>query len=134
MGKGKGGSFQTWEATYGSDRFVRISNSMMKSKAWQELSIMARYLYLEMKACYHGGKLQEQAIVFTYKKAETVMHKATFQGALHQLIECGFITVTFNGYRQHMPNQYGFSDAWQRYPRHEPEPRKLQSVELKARK
>jgi hypothetical protein len=92
---------------------IRITLNMMRSKAWKELSVHSRVLYIEMKAKYTGNN--EDNISFTYTEGEELMNKKTFTKSLDQLIELGFIKVVRQSWTTRECSIYGFHTMWHHY-------------------
>ena len=92
---------------------VRITRNMMESKAWKELTVHSRVLYMEMKAKYNGTN--DNDISYTYTEGTELMSKLTFTKSMDQLIELGFIKIVSQGWNVREPNIYGFHDMWLHY-------------------
>ena len=94
-------------------KHIRIADDMMSSKAWEDLSVYARALYMEFKRKYNG--VNEDDISFTYEEGKKIMSKNTFIKALDELIEHGFIYIIRPGGLNKQCTIYGFSNEWQYY-------------------
>lgn len=116
-----GNNFKPFEGAHKNDRHIRITENMMTSKAWLDLSIHARFLYMEFKRCYNF--VNDQAIKFSFKYGRKLMDPKAFSAALDSLIDHGFIQVIYNGHAHRRPNIYGLSADWQRWPNIKPTPR-----------
>lgn len=101
-------------------KYTKICDDMIESKAWQDLSMRARGLYLELKKKFvskNGGTETNQndiSIVYDdyYKK---VYSKNTLFKDVDELIEHGFIKVVKHGKLARLPNIYGFDVMWKKY-------------------
>lgn len=92
---------------------IRLTRSMLSSKAWKSLTMHSKVLYMEMKNKYTGNN--ENDISFTYKEAMEIMNDRTFTKCVDQLIECGFIKLLEQNWTLRKPNIYGFNDQWKYY-------------------
>lgn len=92
---------------------IRITRNMMNSKAWQELSVHSKVLYMEMKSKYTGTNQDD--ISLTYSEGQKLMNKLTFTKSLDQLIELGFIKLVRQSWTTRECNIYGFHTMWQLY-------------------
>lgn len=102
-------------------KYTKICDDMMDSKAWQDLPMRARGLYLELKKKFiskNGGTTTNKddiSIVYDdyYKKA--YKSKNTLFKDVDALIDNGFIKVVRHGKLARIPNIYGFDSMWQKY-------------------
>lgn len=101
------------DLTSADNHHIRITRSMLSSKAWKMLTVHSRVLYMEMKNKYTGSN--ENDISFTYKEALEIMNDRTFTKCIDQLIELGFIKLLEQNWTLRKPNIYGFSDQWKYY-------------------
>lgn len=92
---------------------IRITRSMLSSKAWKQLSVHSKVLYMEMKSKYTGNN--EDDICYTYKEAQEIMNDRTFTKCIDQLIDLGFIKLLEQNWTLRKPNIYGFNDQWKYY-------------------
>jgi hypothetical protein len=115
MARKKDYGFKVWEKVleHPDGKHVRITNNMMESKAWKQLTPHAVQLYLYMKSKYN--KNNENDISCTYAEGEKLMSKLTFTKALDQLIEHGFIKVIRQSWTSRECNIYGFHFMWQNF-------------------
>lgn len=102
-------------------KFTKICDDMMKSDAWQDLSIRSRGLYLELKRRFVAKSRDNEIItnqdeLYIYTKD---FHKKysynTLMKDVDDLIDHGFIRVVQHGRLARLPNIYGFSDKWKKY-------------------
>lgn len=105
--------FRPFESVNKHDKHLRITNSMMESKAWVSLSTHSMILYIYMKKKYNFNNADD--ISFTYKEGKELMSKAVFTKSLDQLIECGLIDVVEQNWSSRKCNIYGFSARWHKY-------------------
>ena len=107
-------TFHNFESRDSTGKFVRISTNMMDSDAWLDLSIHARYLYLEMKRRYNGGECR--TFNFPHSVGRKLMAPRAFTKAVNQLITHGFIFhVTYNR-NARITTEYRFAADWQHWP------------------
>ncbi|WP_339820502.1 hypothetical protein MKZ15_05650 [Paenibacillus sp. FSL R7-0216] len=111
--KKKDYGFKPFEGTSTKGRHLRITLSMMESKAWKELSVHSIALYIHMKAKFNYDN--EYNISFTYAEGEQLMTEQTFSKSLDQLNDLGFIKVIKSGWTTRTATIYGFSDQWKYY-------------------
>lgn len=111
--KKKDYGFKPFEGTSSKGRHLRITLSMMESKAWKELSCYSIALYIHMKAKFNYEN--ENNISFTYAEGEQLMTEQTFSKSLDQLNDLGFIKVVKSGWTTRTATIYGFSDQWKYY-------------------
>lgn len=111
--KKKDYGFKLFEGTSTKGRHLRITVSMMDSKAWKELSCHSIALYIHMKAKFNYDN--EDDISFTYAEGQKLMNEATFSKSLDQLNDLGFIKVIRSGWTTRTATIYGFSDQWKHY-------------------
>lgn len=111
--KRKDYGFRPFEGPGIRGKHLRITNFMMESAAWKDLTIHSIALYVHIKAKFNYSN--EDNISFTYAEGERLMNKRTFTKSIDQLIDLGFIKIVRQGWTTREPNIYGFSDQWQRY-------------------
>lgn len=109
----KNNNFRSFEALGSSDRHLRLTQSMMLSKAWGELSCHSITLYVHMKLKFNYKN--EDDISFTYAEGKKLMSERTFMKSIEQLIDLGFIKIVRQGWTSREPNIFGFSDQWKHY-------------------
>ena len=102
-------------------KYTKICDDMMDSKAWQDLPMRARGLYLELKRKFvskKGGTETNQddiSIVYDEYYKKVYKSKNTLFNDVDFLIENGFIRVTRHGKTARICNLYGFTDTWKKY-------------------
>lgn len=94
-------------------KFSVIEHEVTKSKAFQELKIHAKWLYVEFKLRFKGDN--KYNIKFTQTEARDIMGINTFIKARNQLIEKGFIDVIRRGGLWKQPAIFGLSERWRKY-------------------
>jgi len=93
--------------------FAGVTNKQRESEAFKELSIHAKWLYVEFRFKYYGDN--DHHIIFTKKEATKIMAYKTFEEGRNKLIENGFIDVIKRGGLERQPAIYGLSDRWKKY-------------------
>lgn len=91
-------------------RYLRLTDNMINSNAYQDLSCYAIAVYVAFKNKYNFTN--EDNISLTYKEGQKLMGRTRFTKTLDELIEHGFIYIV----RQGLLNKctiYGLSDGWQ---------------------
>ncbi|MCL6457654.1 MAG: hypothetical protein K6T85_06575 [Gorillibacterium sp.] len=105
--------FRPFEGVGINGKHLRITDSMMDSTAWQELSPHAIVLYVYFKKKFNYSN--EDNISFTYKEGTQLMKGDTFTKSLDQLIDLGFIKILQSGWSNRTASIYGFNDQWKYY-------------------
>jgi len=93
--------------------FVMLTNELIDSKAWKELSCYARTVYIEIKRRYNGKN--DGNLSYTYREASKIMHRLTFTKALRELVNNGLIDIIRSGGLYKKCNIFGLSDRWKFY-------------------
>ena len=110
-------SFESTRTTGG--KFTKIHQDMNNSKAWQEISLRQRGLYLEFKnkfTKYKNGDTNENNISFPRSEyMQLYGNERTFRKDIDELISKGFIKVVTSGWTTRQPSIYGLSNLWQKY-------------------
>lgn len=87
--------FYSFESNYDNGAFTKISNDMIKSKAWKELSLRQQGLYLHLKSKFTKYKNKDTNIndISIPKSEATTLYGdlKTFRKDIDVLIEFGFI-------------------------------------------
>lgn len=87
--------FYSFESFHENGAFTKISNDMIKSKAWKELSLRQQGLYLHLKSKFTKYKNQDTNIndISIPKSEATTLYGdlKTFRKDIDVLIEFGFI-------------------------------------------
>jgi len=112
MGKGKKTPFREWETTKKDGlerRYIRMGDTQMLHPSFQNLSHIARSVYIYMKL-ESGGK---QIFEYPYSKYKKIVSKQGFQDAVKVLVESGFIEIVEKNGNLRKPNIYRFSPRWQ---------------------
>ena len=95
--------------------FVAITKEMTQSKAYKKLrhSSLRAYIHicLKQKKDDDGGK----NLKFTYKEASEVMKEETFNKAITQLVELGFLDMKRSGACFGKKNVFAKSERWRKY-------------------
>ncbi len=95
MGKKNKKLFYPFESFYENGAFTKISNDMLKSKAWKELSLRQQGLYLHLKSKFTKYKNQDTNVNdISIAKAEAGTlygDLKTFRKDIDILIDKGFI-------------------------------------------
>ena len=105
-------------------QFTKITIDMIKSKAWEHLSLRQRGLYVTMKALYNpkiytaGINVKESNEQFTFpKEAWGPLYNnngRAWRLDLAALINYGFINLAESGWTTRTKNVYRFSDRWKK--------------------
>lgn len=114
MAKRRKAYFQDFESRDPAGKFVRIATDMMDSQAWHDLSVHARYLYLEMKRRYNGDNCR--TFNFPHSVGRKLMSGAAFTSSVNELIEKGFITCIKYGRINRIASEYRFVSLWYQWP------------------
>jgi len=77
-------------------RYVRLTEYMLASPAWQSLDGNCRALYIELARRYRGPNSNNGKIPYSVREGATALHisTATANRALHTLIERGFTRIS----------------------------------------
>lgn len=94
------------------EAFVPILKHMIESPAFMNLTNPARVAYLLLKA--QCNKYGQNEVKYPYSHAEKYMDRHTFQNAIRQLIENGFIEKSSYGGLYRRTNVYKFVEAWRK--------------------
>jgi hypothetical protein len=94
-------------------QFTGIEHKILKSEAWEGLTVHDRWLYFEFKYRFYGDN--DHRIIFTYKEAKEIMSESAFIKSRNQLIERGLIDVVRRGGLEKQPTIYGISDRWKKF-------------------
>jgi hypothetical protein len=80
-----------------TERYVRLTHRMMQTQAWRSLDCVARAIYLELAALYHGTN--NGSIGLSARQAAEAVHvsKDTAARAMVVLQDRGFIVATAKG-------------------------------------
>jgi hypothetical protein len=92
--------------------FIPILKHMITSQAFMNLTNPARVAYLLLKA--QCNKYGQNEVKYPYSHAEAYMDRHTFQKAISQLIENGFIEKSSCGGLYRRTNVYKFIEAWRK--------------------
>jgi hypothetical protein len=106
-------NFKDFESVGSNGKHLRLANSMMESKAWQELTCYSITLYLHIKMKYNYKN--EDDISFTYAEGEKLMSEQTFRKSIAQLINLGFIKVVREGWTIRKCTIFGLHNQWKYY-------------------
>lgn len=93
--------------------FAGVTQKQRESEAFKELSIYAKWLYVEFRFKYYGDN--DHHIIFTQKEAIKIMSINTFYKSRDKLIERGFIDIIERGGLEKRPVIYGLSNRWEKY-------------------
>ncbi len=108
--------FYAFESLHENGAFTKISNDMIKSKAWKNLSLRQQGLYLHLKTKFTKYKNQDtnvNDISIPKSEASTLYGDlSTFRKDIDVLIDTGFIRQIKSGWNTRTSNIYGFSDKW----------------------
>ncbi len=93
--------------------FTVLEDNLKESEAFKDLSIHAKWLYMEFKFRFHGDNRYH--IIFPYQEAIKVMSINTFVKSRNKLIENGLIDIVERGGFYNQPAIYGLSERWKKY-------------------
>ena len=88
--------------------YIRLAKSLIMDKNFIELSNSAKVLYIYMKLWAYP----KQEFQYTIKISSRLMSKNTFLKSVAELVQKGFIKITWCNRFSHQPNQYEFSYKW----------------------
>jgi hypothetical protein len=79
-----------------TERYVRLTEYMLASPAWQSLDGNCRALYVELARRYRGPNSNNGKIPYSVREAAAALHigRSTAQRCFHNLTEVGFINVS----------------------------------------
>lgn len=104
--------FKDFESTIKKPKkYMRLTDNMMQSKAWLDLSCFSIALYVSIKAKFNFTNADD--LEYTYKEGYKLMAKATFTKSLDELIDHGFIYVVRQGTLNKECSIFGLSKEWQ---------------------
>ncbi len=111
MARQKKTPFQPWLSRQPDGiekRYIRLGNSQLLHPAMLNLGKAAFKIYVYM-LLESGGKVEFELPRAKYKK---IVAPATFQKAVEELSEAGFIEVVQRNANIQKPNKYRFSSGW----------------------
>jgi hypothetical protein len=100
--------WQTNKLNGKEERFIRLGNSFLLSKQFNQLSYQAQIVYIHMMLESAGQK----RFIFPKIKYIPFIPHHTFLKAKKELIENGFIEIIQNNRNLRKPNQYSFTEKW----------------------
>lgn len=126
MNKKKTYAKKPFESTgHSSDTSANLYMSMLNSRAWRDLTVNQRQLYLYCKAQYYAEKQKpnEDRMNFTMNQSKWCglygLYKKSnakgFYRDMAALIEHGFVRCVECGANTRTKSIYAFSDMWQRF-------------------
>ncbi len=121
MARKKQQVFDTWQTSRGG-RFLSLYMDMLQSEAWQQLGAyeIQLYIYMLSKQSHRVEKgiiwnSNKDNISIPKKEYREMMSQDSFERAIDNLIDKGFIKLVENRYCVRKCNIYGFNDMWTRY-------------------
>lgn len=102
---------QSWKGKIGDTSFVMLYSSLYNSNAYRDLKPISKDIYIGMVLYAKGNYITE----YPYRIYKNICSKATFQSAIKELVEHGFIEMISSGKFNHRPNEYKFCDKWQKW-------------------
>lgn len=121
MSRTKKATHQSFEGSDARGQFTKITRDMMQSRAWKDLSLRQRGLYLHLKSKYtqkvtHGivESSNRDNISLPYSEWYPALYGdyRTFNADIHKLEDHGFIRYVRYGKALHQCNLYGFTGDW----------------------
>jgi len=109
---------EPFESSNPNGKFYKITENMRKSKAWQELNLIDRALYLEFKfkfTKYRDGTDNRNNISMPKSEYSTFMNERTFSKTIDKIIEMGFVRVIECRWNTRECTIYGLSEQWANY-------------------
>jgi hypothetical protein len=107
---------------------ICLDNRLLNSSAFMKLSSLAQSVYLRFRQKMQWEKVNvgkrknnwvntnNGEIVFPYKEAKDYGFSGpSFTKALDELIEHGFIDMTFKGGLLNTPSRFAISNRWEKY-------------------
>lgn len=109
--------FKNFESKFKGEKqkHLRLTDSMLLSDAYYNLSSNAKVVYQEMKRKYNGSNENDISLTYREAKEHLRMDSRAFTKAIDNLLECGFIKLIHQGWHKADPTIYGFSSEWQKY-------------------
>lgn len=117
MAKTRKVPFAPWETTKANGieiRYIRLGDTLLSSAAARGLSYSAFKVLVYMKIEAAGKK----DFQFPCHKYIGIVSKPTFQRALTELVETGFIDILSRNKNLRTANEYTFSSRWKNYKKH----------------
>ncbi|MBA7543021.1 hypothetical protein ES705_35347 [subsurface metagenome] len=93
--------------------FTALEDNLKESEAFKDLSIHAKWLYMEFGYRFKGDNRHH--IIFTKEEAIKIMAYKTFKESRNILIERGIIDIIKRGGLEKRASIYGLSDRWKKY-------------------
>ncbi len=123
MAKKKNKPPESWEWIGRNGKFTRLYHELLESKAFIDLSLTEKVLFLHMKMQYKGnaaknnpnGKPEQFYFNLALAKKYNICGKTTLYKAIDNLIEHGLIDCIENNKNLRKKNVYAFSDRWKNY-------------------
>lgn len=106
--------------------FVKLDNEITDSKPFQELTIHAKWLFVEFKKRYNGKN--KYNISFTQTESKEIMAISTFNKSRNQLIEKGFIDLIRRGGLWQQCSIFALSERWRKYGTPEFEKKNIKEI------
>jgi hypothetical protein len=107
-------------------QFLVLEHEIYESMAFQELTIHAKWLYIEFKYRFNGENRYK--IKLPQREAMKIMGINTFIKARNQLIEKGFIDVIQRGGLENQSAIFGLSNRWRKYGKPDFEKRNINDI------
>jgi len=95
-----------------NSKYVRVTKSMITSKAWRELDTFDKVAYMHFKLEYNGTK---QEVKLPYKDMEGVMSRDRFTKSIDNLLRVGLIDIVHHRPQMRDATIYGMSSRWHKY-------------------
>jgi len=110
--------FEDFESNRDNGKFHKVSDDMVQTTVWKELSLVERALYYEFKlkfTKYRDGTTNTNNIEMPRSEYSKFMNDRTFWKSIDNIIEHGFIRVVENRWNTRECTIYGFSTQWRNY-------------------
>ena len=93
-----------------NSRFIMFQWDLWDSWAWEQLTNAARVAYWAILR--NKNRPNKDEIVLTFDQGERLMGRHTFQKAIDQLLDLGFIVMKQRGGPKRRTNIYSLSEEW----------------------
>jgi len=95
-----------------NSKYVRITKSMITSRAWKELDTFDKVAYMHFKLEYNGNKKE---VKLPYKDMDGVMSRDRFKKCIDNLLKVGLIDIVHHRPQARDATIYGLSSRWHKF-------------------
>ena len=89
-------------------KFIQVYHDLLLSEDFLSLKFSSKVIYFYM----YDYSLGERDFIFPYSIYSKITTKETFQKAINELTQKGFIEIIETGKNTRTPNKYRFSSKW----------------------